>query len=406
MPSPLPFGPPSPFASPAHARVAARLAQVFVDAASWETETDDGRLFARLVSTGLWSEIVTPFAHAGTKGRDVTAFAMLREGLAPLSARADALVGVQGLVLATADAALEAAPTTSERAASLAVLREFRDGIAQGRLLGAFALTEPEAGSDLHAVTTTAAPAAGGYILRGTKTFISCASVASAVLVLARVPESDSHLDLFLVRRDTPGVGVASLTLLAPHDIGSLVFDGVVLKDDARVSHDGRGLAFALSALTIMRSTVGAAALGLGARALEETRAFLQTRRAFGRPLAANDALRARLADHVTAWEAARLLVYRATWLASQPLPPGQDRHESRRERDERARAASLAKLHATEAAQRIVDDAVQMHGARGVLEGEVVARLYREVRSLRIYEGTSEIQRTLIARAFFGDKG
>jgi len=393
-------------ASSGHARLRETLAHAFADGASWENETDEGRLFGRLVNEGLWSEVVTPFAKAGSGlGCDVTAFAMLREALAPLSARADALVGVQGLVLATSGAILHAAATEAET--GIDDLRAFRDGVAAGRRLGAFALTEPEAGSDLHALTTTATPTgAGGYLLRGTKTFISCAGVASAVLVLARVPEAEgSHLDLFLVPRDAPGLGLTSLALLAPHDIGTLLFDGVAVTEAARVTRRGQGLTFALSALTTMRSTVGAAALGLAARALQETRTFLQMRRAFGHPLAANEALRARLADHVTAWEAARLLVYRATWLASQPLSPESDREEQRRVRDERSRAASLAKLHATEAAQRIVDDAVQMHGARGVLAGEVVERLYREVRALRIYEGTSEIQRALIARAFLGDK-
>jgi len=389
-------GPPAPLAQPHHEALASQLDAVFADSGSWEHEGHERPLRDRLAQQGLWRPLlggVTP----GPRGRDLTGLAMLRAWLAPLSAPADALVGVQGLVLAALAAG------QPDRTASL------RASILDGRSLGAFALTEPEAGSDLGALTTTAEITADGYLLRGRKTFISCGTVASFALVLAKVvgagpPQASGArpvFGLFAVPLPSPGIVVEPLALLAAHDIAALTFDGVRLPRTAALDDRGRGLGIVLGALSAMRPTVGAAALGLARRALLETRSFLRARIAFGKPLADNDALRARLADHLVDWEAARLLVYRATWLLDQPLTSGDDAEKGGDARQARAQAGAMAKLHATETAQRIVDDALQMHGARGLVEGQVLARLYREVRALRIYEGTSEIQRALVARAF-----
>jgi len=350
---------------------------------------------ARAADATLWRTLFADLTRdRAEEPRNVTALALTRELVAPRSARADALLGVQGLVTLALHASRQHAP---RGASALAALR-LQDDIREGRALGAFALTEPEGGSDLASLRTTAQRRGQGFVLSGRKTFVSCAGLAAQVLVLARTAEAGVRgLSLFLVPLHGPEasrVSVRPLALLAPHDIGEVTFHDVPLPEHALLGRENEGFSLVREALTVMRPTVGAAALGLAGRALREARAFLSQRVAFGRPLAENETLRARLADHVAELTAMRLLVYRATWLADRTTPE---------ERGELAHASSVAKLYATEAAQRIVDDALQMHGGQGVLVGSTVERLYREVRALRLYEGTSEIQRALVARSLFG---
>jgi len=189
---------------------------------------------------------------------------------------------------------------------------------------------------------------------------------------------------------DAPGLSTQPTPLAVAHPIGSVAFDGVRVDEIARLGDEGDGMRLALSTLALMRPTVGAAACGLARRALDEATTFARQRRTFGQRLIERDSIRMTLAEMATSLEAARLLVYRAAW------------QRDRGDTDDRA-AAPMAKLFATEAAQEIVDRAVQIHGGQGVVRGVTVERLYREVRALRIYEGTSEIQKLVIADARLG---
>jgi alkylation response protein AidB-like acyl-CoA dehydrogenase len=258
---------------------------------------------------------------------------------------------------------------------------------AEGRAIGAFALTEQEAGSDLASMATTATRDGDHYVLDGTKVFISNATIASFFIVFARTaPGAKRAISAFVVEAASAGLSVAAMQVSAPHPIGRLQFTGCRVPASNRIGDEGDGMRLALSTLDFFRTSVGAAACGMGARALHESRLRALSRRQFGSRIADFQLTQAALADMATELEAARLLVYRAAWLKDS----GQARV---------TRESSMAKLFATEAAQRIVDRAVQIHGGAGVERGSVVERLYREVRAPRIYEGTSEIQRLVIAR-------
>jgi acyl-CoA dehydrogenase len=257
--------------------------------------------------------------------------------------------------------------------------------VVRGDLLAAFAVTEPDAGSDLGAVRTRAERDGALWRLTGLKTFISNAGIAGVYTVLARTSDSPGHdaLSMFLVDGEAPGISVRPLEVLAPHPIGELRFDGTPA---LLLGDEGTGFKTAVATLEHFRPSVGAAACGLAARALVEAVRHTQSRRQFGRPLSDFQAVKAALADMHVDLESARLLVLRAAWLKDQGAASI-------------ALEGACAKLAATEMAQRVVDRALQLHGGQGVLKGSTVERLYREVRALRIYEGTSEIQKLVIAR-------
>ena len=225
------------------------------------------------------------------------------------------------------------------------------------------------------------------YVLSGSKTFISNAGLATFYIVFARTaPAGTKSLSAFVVDADAPGFSVErQIDLLAPHPIGELRFQDCRVPARQRLGSEGEGLKIALSTLDRFRASVGAAACGMARRALDEALSYADRRVQFGSALSAFQATQLALADMATELDAARLLVYRAAWV--------KDGGAARVTRE-----SSMAKLFATEAAQRIVDRAVQIHGGRGVVRGSIVERLYREVRALRIYEGTSEIQRLVIA--------
>jgi acyl-CoA dehydrogenase len=252
-------------------------------------------------------------------------------------------------------------------------------------------VTEPEAGSDLGAVRTRATPEGALWRLHGVKTMISNAGIAGMYTVLARSREGDDHhgLSMFLVDGEAPGLNVRKLEPMAPHPLGEIRFDGTPA---LLIGAEGKGYSLALSILDTFRPSVGAAACGLASRALDEAVRWSLGRRQFGKPLSDFQATQMALAEMHTELEAARLLVYRAAW--------------SRDTGSERiTREGAMAKLAATEMAQRVVDRAVQIHGGQGVMRGATVERLYREVRALRIYEGTSEIQKLVIARELLKEK-
>jgi len=261
--------------------------------------------------------------------------------------------------------------------------------VAAGTAICAFALTEPEAGSDIKNMRTSATACADGVRLRGEKCFISNAGVADSYVVFAR--EADSaperpRFGAFWLPGDAPGLQVTPMKVIAPHPIGALRFEDVFVPTQHRVGAPGDGLKIALANLEVFRVTVGAAALGLADRALVETVGHLQRRVQFGQPLATQQGLQFALADVATDHVAAQLLVYRAAGA----------RDEGRGAPD----MAAMAKMFATESAQRTIDRAVQSFGGLGVTVGQVPERLYREIRALRIYEGTTEVQKLVIARA------
>jgi acyl-CoA dehydrogenase len=341
---------------------------------------DARQVVAALAGEGLLALLV-PSAHGGAAERILPlSLAVTREELAAASGFHDAMFAVQGLTA-----------TTLAHAPGGVAPKQWLPELAAGRAIGAFALTEPEAGSDISAMTSTARRTAEGYVLDGHKVFISNAGVADLYLVFARMEGSEKDFAAFAVPAATPGVEANPIELMANHVIGGLRLRGVTVPAGALVGAEGDGMRLALGTLEIWRPMVGAAACGMARRALDEALARTRVRKQFGKPLVEQQAIAHMLAEMATELEAARLLVYQAAWLKE--IVPA--------ERDPRlGRSASMAKLFATEAAGRVVDRAVQLHGAAGLVRGSVVESLYREVRSLRIYEGASEVLRSIIARS------
>jgi acyl-CoA dehydrogenase len=307
------------------------------------------------------------------------ALVVAREALAWRDSACDAALAVQTL----AALPLGRAGTDEQR-------KRWLPGFATGAERGAFALTDLESGSDIAALATTATRDGDGYRLEGQKVLISGAPSATMLLVFARTGEPGGRaISAFIVLPNAPGIGIEPVANLGDHELGSVRLEGVWVPASARVGAEGDGLGLALGALELMRPTVGAAACGMAARALEVTRALLRERVRGGAPLAEHESVRMKLAELATELEAARLLVYRAAWLRENAR--GEERLDA---------PSAMAKLFATEAAGRIVDACVQLHGGLGVVRGATVERLYREVRALRIYEGASEVHKLVIARA------
>jgi len=301
---------------------------------------------------------------------------LAREAIAAASGLADAVYAVQGL---------GSYPIALSRNSAMA--DRYLADVAAGRAIAAFALTEPEAGSDASAIATRAKREGDEYVLDGGKVFISNAPIANFFVVFARTAEGSKRaMSAFVVDRDCAGVSIVRQQMSAPHPIGALRFEACRVPAAQRLGEEGDGMRLALGTLDFFRTSVGAAACGMASRAIEETIARVKSRQQFGSAVASFQLTQAALADMATDLDAARLLVYRAAWLK-----------DTGRERI--SEESAKAKLFATEAAQRIVDRAVQLHGGLGVERGSVVERLYREVRAPRIYEGTSEIQRLVIAR-------
>lgn len=338
----------------------------------------------RLADAGLLG-YVAPAAHGGVhEAVRSTPLCLIRQWLSRHSGALDTAFVMQGL---------GSNPITLGGSASLQA--QILPRVVAGEVVCAFALTEPDAGSDVAGMQTEARPVEDGVRLHGEKCLISNAGVADSYVVFARegtpqgAPEPEKpRFGAFWVPGDAPGLSVEPMQVIAPHPIGRVRFDGVHVPHGHRLGEPGHGLRIALGNLDVFRVTVGAAALGLADRALLETVGHLNTRLQFGRPLAKQQGLRFAVADVATEHVAAQLLVYRAA--------AARDRGEAT------ADQAAMAKLFATESAQRVVDRAVQSLGGRGVTVGEVPERLYREVRALRIYEGTSEIQKLVIARSLF----
>ena len=316
------------------------------------------------------------WGHGGA-GVDVRALSIAREAIAYVSPLADSIFAVQGL------------GTYPLQLAGSAEQKQQLSAFASGAGIAAFALTEPEAGSDVAAIATRAAPTADGYRLDGDKLFISNLGLADhAVVVASTEPDLGARgLTAFWVPLDAAGVTVKPLVATAPHPIGALELRGVAVPASAKIGEVGQGMKLAMQTLDTFRVSVGAAAVGMARRALDEALAFVTRRVQFGKLLAEQPLIQATLADMQVDLDAARLLVLRAT-------------HRRDTTKDRVTTEVSIAKLGATEAAFRVIDRAVQLLGGRGVMQGAIAEHLYRAIRPLRIYEGTSEIQRTIIGKA------
>lgn len=318
------------------------------------------------------------YAVAVSGKLDCRSLCLLREGLAYSSSLADLAFVMQGL-----------GTYAISQAASDHVREFWLSRAVAGKAIAAFALTEPEAGSDVAAIQTTAQRDGDAYVINGRKRFISNAGIADFYTVFARTGTREggrAALSAFVVSARIPGFAVVERTsLMAPHPIGEIEFADCRVPAEDMIGNEGDGFGLAMDTLDTFRSSVGAAACGMARRALDESLRYASTRKQFGRLLAEHQLVQEKLADMATELDAARLLVYRAAYVRDTGSAPVK-------------REASEAKLFATEAAGRIIDNAVQIHGGAGLVRGSIVERLYRDVRALRIYEGTSEIQKLVIA--------
>jgi acyl-CoA dehydrogenase len=365
-----------PFFEAHHRRFADELAR-WADATLPALPHDDvdAACRARVAALGQagFLKAVVPAEYGGLHDRlDVRTLCIAREILAFRDGLADFAIAMQGL--GTGSISLYGTAELKQR---------YLPSVRDGRTIAAFALSEPEAGSDVAAMETTASPDGNSHVrIDGAKTWISNGGIADHYVVFARTGEGPGAkgLSAFMVDADTAGLSIAE------HPLATLRFDACRVPVTSRLGAPGEGFKVAMATLDIFRSTVGAAALGFARRALHETVEHTATRKLFGAPLADLQLTQAAIADSATQVDAAALLVYRAAWTKDQ----GAARV---------TREAAMAKMYATEAAQQVIDRAVQLHGGRGVTRGEKVEELYREIRALRIYEGATEVQKIVIAR-------
>jgi acyl-CoA dehydrogenase len=373
-----------PFFDESHRRVAAELEawcvkEIAPRVANEEHDLDGScRAYVKLLGQAGWLDYLMPAAHGGVHEQpDLRTLCLIRETLGFHSPLADFCFALQGL----GSVPVSRLGTPEQQETWLPRVRA-------GEVVTAFAISEPEGGSDVAAMTTTARKDGADWIVDGTKTWISNAGIADYYVVFARWPDGgDKAYVALLVEADRPGLDTTErLEVMAPHPIGTIRLTDCRVPGANLLGQAGKGLGVALATLDLFRSTVGAAALGYARRALDEAAAWSQLRRTYGKTLAEHQLTRGRLADMAVAVDAMALLVYRAGWVYDRG---GQGRV---------TREAAMAKLFATEAAWKVIDDAVQLFGGRGVLKGHPVERLYREIRALRIYEGASEIQKIIIA--------
>ena len=347
-----------------------------LDAEPTDVDSESRRL-VKMLGEGGWLRYVVPAEFGGlTQQFDVRSLCLIRETLAYQSGLADFVFAMQGL--GTGAITLFGSDELKQT---------YLPRVASGEAIAAFAISEAEAGSDVSAMESTARADGVDWVLDGEKTWISNAGIADHYVVFCRIPEGgEKSFGAFVVNADNPGLSVTErIQVIAPHVLGTLRFENCRVPASALIGAPGAGLKIALATLDVFRATVAAAALGFARRALDEAVTFTRARKGFGKTIADMQMTQARIAEMALAIDAAALLIYRAAWM--------KDMGEARITRE-----AAMAKLFATEGAQKVIDDAVQLHGGRGVVHGEVVERLYREIRALRIYEGTSEIQKIVIA--------
>jgi acyl-CoA dehydrogenase len=381
-----------PFFAERHRDLAARLA-AWAPGALGQEAGDESRTavdercrqhVAALGAQGFLRYSVPQADGAGAPEFDVRAIALLRERLAWHEGLADFAFAVQGL----GSGAISLAGSPEQR-------QRYLPGVASGMRIAAFALSEPQAGSDVAAMSCRAQRQGDSYVIDGDKTWISNGGLADFYCLFARTEPAQVRADgsiaargisAFIVDAATPGLSIAQrIDVIAPHPLAQLRFDACRVPATQRLGAEGEGFQLAMRTLDVFRTSVAAAALGFGQRALDEALQYARQRAMFGRKLADFQLTQAALADMATDLDAARLLTYRAAWLRDQGANI--------------TREAAMAKMAATETAQRVIDRAVQMFGGRGVVSGQVVERLYRDIRALRIYEGATEVQKLIIAR-------
>lgn len=343
------------------------------------------RLVADLGQAG-WLHYCVPKKWGGKHDElDVRSIALCRETLAYHSGLADFALAMQGL----GSGPISLNGTDAQR-------KKYLPAVASGKAIAAFALSEAEAGSDVAAIATSAEAADGGYVLNGEKAWISNGGIADFYCVFARTGEDSGArgLSAFVVDADNPGLDVSRrIETIAPHPLATISLHGCRVAGSDRIGEPGEGFKVAMGTLDVFRTTVGAAALGFARRALDEAVRHTSTRQLFGAPLSALQMTEASIAEMATDIDASALLVYRSAW--------ARDCYQDRVTRE-----AAMAKLYATEAAQRVIDRAVQLFGGSGVVKGNIAESLYREIRALRIYEGASEVQKIIIARQTYRGDG
>ena len=339
-------------------------------------------LVADLGKAGILRNCVPADWGGASETLDVRSLALCRETLAYHCGLADISFAMQGL--GAGPVGLFGSDLQKER---------LLPPVSAGGTLPAFALTEPDAGSDVAGITTTARSSSGHFIIDGRKTWISNGGIADFYIVFARTGERPGAggLSAFIVPADSEGLVIEErIDIMSPHPLATLRFDSVRVEADQMVGEPGAGFKVAMATLDVFRPTVGAAALGLARRALDEAMAFAKHRRIGDSPLSDYQMTQASIAEMATAVDAAALLVYRAAWAKDNGAPRV-------------SREASMAKLFATEQAQRVIDQALQLHGGQGVRSGQKVEELYRDIRSMRVYEGASEVQKIIIAKHTLG---
>ncbi|WP_428002678.1 acyl-CoA dehydrogenase family protein [Acidovorax sp.] len=375
-----------PFFDDAHRALARGL--VPWAAAQDVDETDDRaacRDWVQRLGAGGWLRYCVPAAHGGAlPALDSRALVLLRETLAYHSPLADFAFAMQGL----GSGAITLAGSAAQQA-------HYLRGVASGQLIAAFALSEPEAGSDVGAMRTTALPASGGaYALNGSKTWISNGGIADFYCVFAKTePDGGTRgISAFIVDATAKGLDTSQhIHVMAPHPLATLVFSDCQVPATALLGELNGGFKLAMRTLDIFRASVAAAALGMARRALAEAVHHARQRKMFGQTLADFQLTQARIGEMAALVDSAALLTYRAAWLRDEG-----EKHGGTRVTAE----AAMAKMTATENAQRVIDMALQLHGGRGVEVGSKVESLYRDIRSLRIYEGATEVQQLIIGKA------
>ena len=376
-----------PFFDDAHRALAAG-AGAWAAGAGLGREHDDHdaacRGLVRALGDAGWLRWCVPAAHGGAlPAVDSRALCVVRETLAFHDGLADFAFAMQGL----GSGAITLAGTDAQKARWL-------PAVAQGEAIAAFALSESGAGSDVAAMTTRAVRDGGGWVLDGAKTWISNGGIADFYCVFARsgIDAGARGISAFVVPADTPGLAIAErIETIAPHPLARLEFAGCRLPSGALLGGEGEGFRLAMRTLDIFRASVAAAALGFARRALHEAVGHARTRRMFGGALGDLQLTQFRLGEMASAVDAAALLTYRAAWL-----------RDVKRVRT--TSEAAMAKMTATESAQQVIDAAVQLFGGLGVTRGQIVERLYREIRALRIYEGATEVQKLIVGRALLRD--
>src|SRR5258707_671360 len=371
----------TPFFSSDHRALADRMAEFAereVEVRAGDDEGDVDEALRGYVLLLAENDLLRYAVASPGQSFDLRSFCIIRETLSYSSSLADLAFVMQGL---------------GTYAISLAATEHVRDfwlaRARTGKAIAAFALTEPDAGSDVAALKTTAEIDDDSYIINGRKRFISKAGVADFYTVFARTgtrADGPAEIFPFIVSPRLPGFSVPEKTeIIAPPPTAELQFKNCKIPLEDMIGSQGDGLRLSLQTLDMFRASVGAAACGLARRALDERLLHAKTRQQFGKPLAEHQLIQQKLADMATELDAARLLVYRAAYLKDAGIEPS-------------TREGSEAKLFATQAAGRIIDQAVHIHGGSGLVRGSVVERLYRDAGALRIYEGTSEIQKLIIA--------